>query len=137
MFHKTVKLILKSKYVHTVNAFDWKMSIALCILRGSGWPRAGNHLERLADLRARVPLNISVPLCPPRDFNGTLCVIKRDAIDVTLKHEFGLEKAGRIAPLPASQTFNPSMNFPTMDILFSRRRNIYEFIFLSFHLSSR
>jgi len=62
MFHKTVKLILKSKYVHTVNAFDWKTSITLCILRGSGWPRAGNHLERLADLR--VSLNISVRRVP-------------------------------------------------------------------------
>lgn len=49
MFHKTVKLILKGKYVHTVNAFDWKTSIALCILRGGGWPRAGNHLERSAE----------------------------------------------------------------------------------------
>lgn len=71
MFHKTVKLILKGKYVHTVNALDWKTSIALCILREAHRESPGTRVAA-----ARVSLNILLRRTP-REPNGILYAVKR------------------------------------------------------------
>lgn len=55
MFHKTVKLILKGKYVHTVNALDWKTSIALCILREARQESPGTRRAHACILRHPPP----------------------------------------------------------------------------------